>query len=49
MLYCRAHVLMHECYAATPERNTQYHADLPMVAAIESPERIGPYHVGADA
>ncbi|HTW68951.1 MAG TPA: MBL fold metallo-hydrolase [Acetobacteraceae bacterium] len=45
-LYCRAHVLMHECYATRPEQGTKYHADLPTVAAIEGPERIGLYHVG---
>lgn len=45
-LYRRADVRLHECYAATPERNTSYHADVPMVAAIDGPERIGLYHVG---
>lgn len=45
-LYRPAHVLMQECYAATPERNTPYHADLATVSAIEGPERIGLYHVG---
>ncbi len=45
-LYRRAHVLMHECYAVTPDRNTPYHADLPMVSSIEGPERIGLYHIG---
>ena len=45
-LYRDANLLMHECYAASPERNTPYHADLPMVAAIEGPKRIGLYHVG---
>jgi ribonuclease Z len=45
-LYRRANVLMHECFASQPELNTPYHADLPMVAAIEGPERIGLYHVG---
>lgn len=45
-MYRRAHLLMHECYAASPERNTPYHADFPMVAAIEGPGRIGLYHVG---
>ncbi len=45
-LYRRADVLLHECFASRPERNTPYHADLPMVAAIEGPERIGLYHVG---
>lgn len=46
-LYGQAHVLLHECFASRPERNTPYHADLPMVAAIEGPDRIGLYHVGA--
>lgn len=45
-LYRQADVLMHECYASAPERNTPYHADLPMVAAIAGPQRIGLYHVG---
>jgi len=45
-LYRRANVLMHECYATTAQQNTKYHADLPTVAAIEGPERIGLYHVG---
>jgi ribonuclease Z len=45
-LYRRANVLMHECFASRSEQNTPYHADLPMVAAIEGPERIGLYHVG---
>jgi ribonuclease BN (tRNA processing enzyme) len=45
-MYRRADLLMHECYAASPERNTPYHADLPMVATIEGVERIGLYHVG---
>lgn len=45
-MYRRADLLMHECYAVSPERNTPYHADLPMVAAIEGPKRIGLYHVG---
>jgi ribonuclease BN (tRNA processing enzyme) len=45
-LYRRADMLMHECYASTPERNTPYHADLPMVRTIEGPPRIGLYHVG---
>jgi ribonuclease BN (tRNA processing enzyme) len=45
-LYRQANVLMHECFASQPELNTPYHADLPMVAAIEGPERIGLYHVG---
>ena len=46
-LYRRADLLLHECFATRPEQNTPYHADLPMVAAIEGPERIGLYHVGA--
>lgn len=36
-LYCHGHVLRHECYAETPERDTPYHAELPNVAAIEGP------------
>ena len=44
-LYRQADVLMHECYAIAPERSTPYHADLPTVAGIEGPARIGLYHV----
>jgi ribonuclease BN (tRNA processing enzyme) len=46
-LYRQADVLMHECFAVTPERSTAYHADLPTVANIEGPTKIGLYHVCA--
>lgn len=41
-----AYVLMHECYAATPERNMQYHAYSPWSARLGGVGSVGRYHVG---